>query len=133
MTLVKEIVPVPELGDPGLPFAQCVVAGDFVFIAGQTGIDAQFNVVSLEFGPQVRRAFENVGIALAAGGSDFEHIVDMTVYLADPRHGREFGEIRKEFMGESLCASTMICGVSYILPGLLAEIHVTAIRNADDE
>jgi 2-iminobutanoate/2-iminopropanoate deaminase len=128
MSLTKEIVPVPELGS-SLPFAQCVVAGDFVFIAGQTGIDADFRVVSLEFAPQVRRAFANLEIALAAGGSDFEHIVDMTVYLADARHGPEFGQIRKEFMGDSLCASTMICGVDYILPGLLAEIHVTAIRS----
>lgn len=132
MTATKRVVPVPQLGE-GLPFAQCVVAGDFVFIAGQTGIDAEFNVVSPEFGPQVTRAFENLGVALAAGGSDFEHVVDMTVYLADPRFGLEFGAIRRAFMGDNLCASTMVCGVSYILPGLLAEIHVTAIRADIDE
>jgi enamine deaminase RidA (YjgF/YER057c/UK114 family) len=127
MTLVKQVVPVPELGDD-LPFAQCVVAGDFVFIAGQTGIDKDFQVVSHEFGPQVRRAFENLGVALAAGGAGFADIVDMTVYLADARFGGEFGGIRREFMGDSLCASTMICGVNYVLPYLLAEIHVTAVR-----
>jgi hypothetical protein len=53
-------------------------------------------------------------VALAAGGSSFDSIVDMTVYLADARFGREFGEIRREFMGDTLCASTMICGVNYI-------------------
>jgi 2-iminobutanoate/2-iminopropanoate deaminase len=132
MAIVKQVVPVPELGD-GLPFAQCVVAGDFVFVAGQTGIDKDFNVVSHEFGPQVRRAFENLGVALAAGGSDFDNIVDMTVYLADARFGREFGEIRQEFMGDTVCASTMICGVNYILPYLLAEIHVTAVRGSAHE
>lgn len=131
MSVVKQVVPVPELGE--VPFAQCVVAGDFVFIAGQTGIDENFNVVSREFGPQTRRAFENLGVALAAGGSSFDDIVDMTVYLADARFGPEFGEIRRDFMGDSVCASTLICGVNYILPYLLAEIHVTAVRGSAHE
>lgn len=127
MSAVKQVVPVPDLGER-LPFAQCVVAGDFVFVAGQTGIDENFSVVSRDFGPQVRQAFENLDVALTAGGSSFDDIVDMTVYLADSRFGPEFGEIRREFMGDAVCASTMICGVNYILPYVLAEIRVTAIR-----
>lgn len=52
----------------------------------------------------------------------------MTAFFADPRHVREFSAPRAEAMQGSLCASTAICGASFVIPGLLLEIEVTAIR-----
>ena len=129
--LVKKIVEVPGVArthEAG--FAQAVVAGDFVFVAGQTGIDEEWNVVSLEFGVQARKALDNLRLVLEAAGSSLEQIVSMTLFFADPRDVRAFSEIRREVMGGSLCASTAICGASFVLQGLLLEIEATAIRSS---
>jgi 2-iminobutanoate/2-iminopropanoate deaminase len=127
----KEIVTVPGL-PAGLPFAQCVRSQGFLFVAGQVGVDRDSRLVSAEFAPQAHRALDNLGSALAAGNSTFEDIVEMTVYLADARHGAEFVDIRRRLMGDALAASTMICGVNYILPGALIEIRATAMVTGED-
>jgi 2-iminobutanoate/2-iminopropanoate deaminase len=130
MMAEKEVIDVPGLADTAsVGFAQCIAAGDFVFVAGQTGIDEHWNVVSLEFAEQALRALDNVRLALEAAGSSLQQIVAMTVFFADPRHVREFSALRAEAMQGSLCSSTAICGASFVIPGLLLEIEVTAVRS----
>ncbi len=124
----KTTVDVPGLGDSrGHSYAQCVTAGNLVFVAGQTGVDANYNVVSSEFGPQARQALDNARLALEAAGSSLANIVSMTVFLTDMRYGHEFLEIRKEVLGDNLSASALI-GVSQLaFPSLLVEIQATGI------
>jgi enamine deaminase RidA (YjgF/YER057c/UK114 family) len=130
--LKKEIVPVPGLAETeGVGFAQCVVAGDFVFVAGQTGIDEEWNVVSRDFRAQAEKAFDNLRRALDAAGSSLDHIVSMTAYFADAGDIPVFSAIRRKVMPGSLCASTAVGGASFVLPELLLEIEVTAIRRPD--
>jgi 2-iminobutanoate/2-iminopropanoate deaminase len=109
-------------------FAQAVVAGDFVFVAGQTGIDKEWNLVGLDFTSQAKQVLENLELALTAAGSSMANIVSMTCFFADPRHVREFSELRREAMGDALCASSAICGASFVIPGLLLEVEATALR-----
>lgn len=127
----KELVEVPGLGDSSqFAYAQCAVAGDFVFVAGQTGVDAEYNIVSPEFEPQARQALENVRLALEAAGARMQDIVTMTVHLADIRHSRQFLEIRKEILGEHLAPSAVVGGNDFVLPGLLVEVQATAVRQS---
>jgi enamine deaminase RidA (YjgF/YER057c/UK114 family) len=131
VTQRKQIISAPGLAaTEQLGFAQCVVAGDLVFVAGQTAIDADWNLVSLDFISQAKQVLENLKAALEAAGSSMHDIVTMTCFFADPRHVREFSELRREAMGGSLCASTAICGVSFVMPGLLLEVEATAVRSA---
>jgi 2-iminobutanoate/2-iminopropanoate deaminase len=125
----KTIVAVPGLAatEP-LGFAQCVVAGSFVFVAGQTGITKDWDLVGLDFTSQARQVLENLGTALRAAGSTMQDIVSMTCFFADARHVREFTELRQEAMEGALCASTAICGVAFVIPGLLLEVEATAVR-----
>jgi enamine deaminase RidA (YjgF/YER057c/UK114 family) len=127
MTLRKQIIDVPRLARTE-GFAQCIVAGDFVFVAGQTGTDEKWNVVGLDFASQAEMALDNLRLALAAAGSTMEDIVSMTCFFADPRHVREFGALRQRAMNGALCVSTAICGASFAIPGLLLEIEAIAVR-----
>jgi 2-iminobutanoate/2-iminopropanoate deaminase len=130
VTQRKQIIAPPGLAATNqLGFAQCVVAGELVFVAGQTGIDAEWNVVGLDFTSQAKQVLENLGLALEAAGSSLQDIVTMTCFFADPRHVREFSELRQQAMGGSLCASTAICGASFVIPGLLLEVEATAVRS----
>ena len=123
----KEVIEVPELGDSThWSYHQCIRVGDDVSVAGQTGVDEEYNIVSPEFGAQARAAFDNVEYALEAAGGSLEDIVHMTVFLTDMRHVEEFVEIRGEVLGDDLTTSSLIGVDQLALPGLLVEIEARA-------
>src|SRR5215831_18551652 len=53
-----------------------------VYLAGQTGVDANGKVVE-GFRAQTVQVFENIKTALAAVGGGFEHIVKLNSYLTN--------------------------------------------------
>jgi len=66
------------------PYSQAIRAGQFLFVSGQVPIDpATGNLVTGTIADQARRALQNVGEILKAGGSSFSQVVRTTVYLAD--------------------------------------------------
>jgi 2-iminobutanoate/2-iminopropanoate deaminase len=66
------------------PYSQAIRAGQFLFVSGQVPIDpATGNLVTGTIADQARRALQNVGEILEAGGSSFSQVVRTTVYLAD--------------------------------------------------
>jgi 2-iminobutanoate/2-iminopropanoate deaminase len=126
----KISVDVPGLGDSRrFAYLQCVTAGEFAFVAGQTGVDDNYDIVSPDFGPQARQAIHNVRLALEAAGSNLANIVSMTVHLADIRDSTEFLEICHDVMGDDLAPSAVLGGVDFVLPGLLIEVQATATIN----
>ena len=125
----KQVVDVPELfASRGRAYEQCVVAGPLVFVAGQVGWVKEEGVVSLEFEPQVRKTFENIQLALRAAGADLKDIVQMTVYLTDPRYMDEFLELRKEILGGEFATSAMITIDKLYDPKMHVEISAIAVR-----
>jgi enamine deaminase RidA (YjgF/YER057c/UK114 family) len=130
----KTIIAVPDLAPTQqLGFAQCVAAGDFVFVAGQTGIDTGWNLAGLDFTSQAKLVLKNLDTALQAAGSTMQDIVSMTCFFADPRHVREFSDLRQQATEGALCASTAICGVSFVMPGLLLEVEAIALKRSRAE
>ncbi len=66
------------------PYSQAIEAGQFLYVSGQVPIDpATGQLVEGGIADQTRRALENVGAILKAGGASFQHVVRTTVYLAD--------------------------------------------------
>lgn len=66
------------------PYSQGIRAGQFLFVSGQVPIDPATNeLVQGSIADQTRRALQNVGEILAAGGASFRQVVRTTVYLAD--------------------------------------------------
>jgi 2-iminobutanoate/2-iminopropanoate deaminase len=64
------------------PYSHAVVAGDYVFIAGQTGRDPQTGrVIAGDVGAQTRRALEIVREILGQLGLSLSEVVRTTVYL----------------------------------------------------
>lgn len=124
----KISVDVPGLGDSRkFAYLQCVTAGDFAFVGGQTGVDENYDIVSPDFGPQARQAIHNVRLALEAAGSNLANIVSMTVFLADIRDSTEFFEILHDVMGDDLAPNAVLGGLDLALPGLLIEVQATAL------
>jgi 2-iminobutanoate/2-iminopropanoate deaminase len=127
----KRVVDVPELfASQSRAYEQCVAAGPLIFVAGQVGWVKEEGLVSLEFEPQVRKTFENIGAALKAAGASLDDMVAMTVYLTDPRLMAQFLDLRQEILGGNFATSTMIAVDKLYEPEMLIEISAIAVKAA---
>ena len=66
------------------PYSHAVVAGDFVFVAGQTARDAETGrIISGDITAQTARCLEIVAVILGQLGLTLKDVVRSTVYLAN--------------------------------------------------
>jgi enamine deaminase RidA (YjgF/YER057c/UK114 family) len=84
-------------------FAHGMLAGNTVFLGGQTALDKDMNIVSGGIVEQFTQAFSNVLTTLRAAGGQPEDLVNVTIYLTDVddymANGREIGRIWREMAG----------------------------------
>ena len=58
------------------PYSQAIRAGQFLFVSGQVPIDpATGRLVTGTIADQTRRALQNIGEILKAGGASFQQVV----------------------------------------------------------
>ena len=66
------------------PYAQGIVAGGFLFTAGQVGLDpATMKLVEGDVAAQTRRVFDNLEAVLAGAGATLSDVVRAGVFLVD--------------------------------------------------
>lgn len=121
-----------EFAVDGMPaalshYTDAVRWGDVLFVSGCVGLDAAGHVVDPgDPTAQARVAHEHLGAALRAAGTDFAHVLKVTVFLTNIDDRQAVNEIRKEFFGVSLPASTLVEVAALVLPGLVVEIEAVA-------
>lgn len=95
---VRRINP-PELGTPpGYSQVVEVAAGRIIFIAGQTALDRDGNVVGKgDFAAQAAQVFANLTHALQASGCTAANLVKLTVFLTDMKNLAAYREARNRF------------------------------------
>ena len=89
----------PELGTPpGYSQVVDVSASRIIFIAGQTAVDSDGNVVGKrDFAAQAAQVFRNLGVALQASGCTASNLVKLTVFLTDMDNLALYREARNRF------------------------------------
>jgi enamine deaminase RidA (YjgF/YER057c/UK114 family) len=89
----------PELGTPpGYSQIVDVSARRMIFIAGQTALDSNGNVVGVgDFAAQAVKVFDNLAVALNAAGCTPANLVKMTVFLTDMDNLASYREARNRF------------------------------------
>jgi enamine deaminase RidA (YjgF/YER057c/UK114 family) len=97
-------------------FSHAVVAtGTTVFLAGQTGMDADGRIVSGGVVAQFEQALGNLLVALEAAGGSPADLAALTIYIVDlddyRAHAREIGSVWKRLVGSDYPAMAGI-GVS---------------------
>jgi 2-iminobutanoate/2-iminopropanoate deaminase len=91
------------------PYSQAVKSNGILYTSGQIALDpATGNLVEGDFAAQARRVFENLKAVLAAGGSDFSHVLRATVFLQDMGDFQTLNAIYAEYFGEHKPARTTI-------------------------
>jgi enamine deaminase RidA (YjgF/YER057c/UK114 family) len=102
-----------ELGRPsGFSHAVSASPGRLVFLAGQTALDADGQVVGSGVVEQFERALGNLLAALRAAGGQPADLVSVTVYLVDlddyRGHAREVGEVWRRLVGRDYPAMAAV-------------------------
>jgi enamine deaminase RidA (YjgF/YER057c/UK114 family) len=89
----------PELcTPPGYSQVVEVNAGRIIFVAGQTALDRDGNVVgSNDFAAHAEQVFRNLAIALEASGCTAANLVKLTVFLTDMYNLAAYREARNRF------------------------------------
>ena len=84
-------------------YAHGILAGNAVYLGGQTALDGNMEIVPGGIVEQFRQAFSNVLTTLRAAGGQPEDLVSVTIYLTDVddyiANGREIGRIWREMAG----------------------------------
>ena len=124
----KQIVRPQGLPDPGATraYSHGVRVGNLLYLAGQTGTDAQPRPGVGRFELQTRRTFERMRLILEASGGSLDNLVTMTVFITDMRFGDEFVRLRGEILRSDFPASALIGISSLANPEALLEIQAVA-------
>jgi reactive intermediate/imine deaminase len=118
---------VPELVEPLSHYTDAVRWGDLLFISGQVALGSEGEVLHPgDVAGQARVVHENVAAILRQAGSDYAHVLKVTVYLTDVADRQAVNAIRKEFFGEARPASTLVEVSALAVPGLLVEMEAVA-------
>ena len=109
------------------PYSQAIQAGNFVFTAGQIGLDPTTGkLVKGGVKEQARQVMENLKAVLAAANTDFSRVVKTTVFLKEMTDFIHFNEVYGEyFLSEQPARSTF--QVAALPLGAIIEIEMIAL------
>lgn len=116
-----------KTGPPNGIFSPAIVSGDLVFTSGQIGIDPKTGqMVEGGIEAQLEQVFRNLTAVLEASGSNIDHVVKATVFLADMNDYNTMNELyRKHFKGDPPARSTV--QVARLPRDARIEIEVVAV------
>ncbi len=122
---MARVVTTEKAPKPIGPYSQAIVAGGFVFVSGQLGIDPKSGELKEGIAAQTERALENLRSILEAAGSSLESVVKVTAFLAKPELFSKFNEVYTKYFPSDPPARSIAFGS---LPkGALVEIDAIAI------
>ncbi len=108
----KRAITSPEFPKPLGPYSHAVVAGGFVFIAGQGPIDPKTQKVELgDIKSETRLELTNISKILEASGSSIDNVVKVSVFLADLNDFEAMNAVYKEFFKGDYPARTTVQSV----------------------
>ena len=104
------------------PYAQGVVAGGFLFTAGQIALDPSTGqIVDGDVVAQTERVMQNLTAVLAEAGASWASVVKTTVYLQDMADFPKVNEVYGRALGSARPARSTV-QVAGLPRGVLVEI-----------
>ena len=107
--MAKTIVRTDKAPQPVGPYSQAVVAGDFVYVAGQGPTDpATGKKVEGGIAAETEQVLKNIQAILAAAGCSLRDVVKTNVYLSHTGDFRAMNEVYARFFTEEPPARTTV-------------------------
>jgi 2-iminobutanoate/2-iminopropanoate deaminase len=111
----------------GAPYSQAIVAGGFVFVAGQLGLRPDHaELVGDRIVEQTEQAFDNLRAILEEAGSGLDRIVKTTVFLDDFGDFAAMNEVYARRIGDRPPARSTV-EVAALPSGAKVEIEAIAL------
>ena len=111
------------------PYSQALKVGNFLFVAGQIGIDPKTGKLREGFEEQVKQTFENISAILSACSYSWEDVVRVVVYLKDLSKFSDFNRLYQELLKDvSVPPVRSTVEVSSLPLNALVEIEATAYK-----
>ena len=110
------------------PYSQAIVAGGFVFCAGQIPLDAGGNLAAGGVAEQTHQVLKNLRAVLKEAGSDLDRAVKTTVFLKNMNDFAAMNEVygRPEYFGGAAPARSTV-EVARLPRDVLVEIELVAL------
>jgi 2-iminobutanoate/2-iminopropanoate deaminase len=109
------------------PYSQGIVAGNFLFTAGQIALDpATGQIVQGDVTAQTERVLENLTAVLESAGASWADVVKTTVYLQDMADFPRVNEVYGRMIGGARPARSTV-QVSGLPRGVLVEVDAVAM------
>jgi 2-iminobutanoate/2-iminopropanoate deaminase len=107
------------------PYSQAIKAGDFLYASGQIPINpanGQIEAVTIE--DQTEQVCRNIGEILKAAGTDFEHVVKTTCFLAEMGDFAAFNAVYEKYFTGKPARSCV--AVKKLPKDVLCEVEIIA-------
>ena len=83
------------------PYSQGVIAGNLLFVSGQIPINpADGSLVSDSLESQANQVFENLRAIIQEAGTSFEHVLKLTIYLADLENFAAVNKVMENYFSQ---------------------------------
>lgn len=122
-----EFILTPNASPPGGHYSQATVFENLIFTAGQLAITTSGEKLNGPIEEQTLQALKNVQAILEAAGSDINHVLKTTVFVADISLWGKVNQVYSEFFGKHKPARSIV-PTKELNHGFLIEIEAIAIK-----
>ena len=107
------------------PYSQGYVHGGILYSAGQIAINPEKDdVVAVTIEDQTEQVCKNLGEVLKAAGTDFDHVLKTTCFLADMADFAAFNEVYAKYFTSKPARSCV--AVKTLPKGVLCDVELIA-------
>jgi 2-iminobutanoate/2-iminopropanoate deaminase len=112
-------------GMKNLPFSEAVRVGNILYLSGHIGIDSAMKLIPGGIAAETRQVMENIKATLERYGSSIDHVIKVTVMLADMKEWEEMNNVYVQFFSKHLPARSSL-GANGLAMGARVEIECIA-------
>lgn len=123
----KNVIATSKAALPIGPYSQAIRAGNFVFVAGEKGIDPKTGkMVPGGIVAETRQTLENIKAILTEAGASLDNAVSSTVHMTDLKDFQEMNKVYAEYFKKEPPGRTTV-QVPALPAGAQVEITVIAV------
>lgn len=112
------------------PYVHAVKTGNLVFVSGQLGLNPADGTLPEGIEAQTVQSLENLKTVLEGCGSDLNHVVKTTIFLADMADFGKVNEIYAQYFCEEVPARSCVEVANLPKAGLVEIEAVAAVKEA---
>ena len=106
------------------PYSQGIREGKLIFVSGQIPLESESGAIPTGIEAQAKQVCENIAAILKASGSDLQHVLKTTCFLADMGDFTVFNEVYETYFVSKPARSCV--AVKELPKHVLCEIEVIA-------